>query len=89
MLDVSRDQRRIMCQGGGGDLLVDRVFWVRNTQASPQLCFVVSEIEDIVFEFLQYKFKPCFQLPCLACIASVTNQFDATTYLAYGNHAHV
>ena len=89
MLDVSRDQCQIMCQGGGGDLLVDRVFRVRNSQVPPHLSFFVRKIKNMFFEVSQYSFEPSFQPSCLLHIAAMANQLNAPPYLTYGNYAHV
>jgi hypothetical protein len=50
MFEVPGYHRQIMGQCGGGDLFVNSVFWMRYSQSTPHLRFIVREIENMVFE---------------------------------------
>jgi hypothetical protein len=70
------DERR------GGDLLVERILRVRDTQAAPDLRHVGVERENRVAEALGDSREPARQRGCLVFVTAVPQLLDAAAELA-------
>jgi hypothetical protein len=85
MGDVPRDDGQIEDERRGGDLLVERILRVRDTQAAPDLRHVGIERENRIAEALGDSREPALQRGCLVFITAVPQLLDAAAELADGD----
>jgi uncharacterized lipoprotein YbaY len=79
---IARDDRQIVEQRGGRNLLVQGVLGVRNSESPPYLRGVGVEGEHFVRVLVEHSGKPVLQQARLLGSAAQPDEFDAATKLA-------
>jgi hypothetical protein len=87
--DIARDDCEVMNQCRRGNLLIERIFRVRNAKATPNLRDFPVERQDRVAVLLDHEQQPALQSIGLLDVATVANLLYASTKFPNGNCRHV
>ena len=83
--EVARHKSEVVDQSNGGDLLVERMVWIRNSQIAPDLRGVGVEGEKAFAKGFDNGRQPGLETPRLIGVTTATDEFDAAAQLADGN----